>query len=155
MDATTKINMTQSNGTSSIKQRYVENWSWCHLPATDSAEFWTDKYWKTIGYHTSDNEYKETAKPYLNLKIIKIGDIGTDPSQSEVLHVLTINSTGLNLDTEVCTEVQFEPHGELLTGLKYVKFDDSATGNFGLSLVAVVSRTNQQWFKQNYRSEIN
>ncbi|MFT6725469.1 MAG: hypothetical protein ACJARN_002339, partial [Arenicella sp.] len=42
-----------------------------------------------------------------------------------------------------------------LTGLKYVKFDDSATGNFGLSLVAVVSRTNQQWFKQNYRSEIN
>ncbi len=135
------------------KDLYTKHCSGCHLPATDSPKFWQEKYWQPIKYYTSSNEYKQTDKAYLKLKIIKLDDIGTDPSQAGVLTNRRVDSTDLNLNTEVCTPASFEIDGQPVSGLKYVELQDSATGNFGLQLGAVVERTNQQWFKQNYTTK--
>ena len=134
------------------EQLYDKHCSGCHLPATNTAKFWSAKYWQPIEYYSSDKQYQKTDKPYLKLKIIELDDIGTDPSQANVLTKRTVDATGLNVNTQVCTVVEFEKEGELITALKYVDLNDSSTGNFGLTLGAIVERTNQQWFKQNYTS---
>ncbi len=129
---------------------YGQHCAGCHLPATNSTAFWSDKYWKPIRYYTRQNELRETEQAYLNLKIIDLDDIGTDPSQAKVLSTRRVDVTGLNLETDVCALVEFEQNGNVVEALKYVPVQDSASGNFGLSLGAVVERTNQHWFKQNY-----
>ncbi len=133
---------------------YKNHCAGCHLPSTDSAEFWSDKHWQPIRYYANDNELLATDEPYLKLKIIKQQDIGTDPGQSQVLTSRRVNTTGLNLDTEVCTIVTFSPgDGQPeTTALKYVDLNDSESASYALSLGAVVERTNQQWFSQNYTS---
>ena len=135
------------------KELYEALCASCHLPDVNSAAFWSANHWKPIRYYSSDGEFRQTKDPYLNLNIIPLDDIGTDPSQAGVLQNRTVDSTGLNVDTEVCTEVSFEDQGQIKTAFKYVPLNDSATGNFGLTLGAVVGRTNQQWFSQNYTPE--
>jgi len=131
---------------------YKKHCAGCHLPSTDSPEFWSDKHWQPIRYYSSDNELLATDETYLKVKIIKLQDIGTDPGQSQVLATRRVNTTELNLDTEVCTVVTFSPaEGQPeTTALKYVDLNDSESGSYALSLGAVVERTNQQWFSQNY-----
>jgi hypothetical protein len=134
----------------------------CHLPAINSEEFWSDKHWQKIRY-TENGLVQETKETFLKLKIIPVEKIGTDPAQSVVLGSRTIDTTDLKLKTEVCTLVSenlygseeshtesYSDSGSPKTILSYVPFDDSATSIFGLALGAVVERTNQQWFKQNY-----
>lgn len=130
---------------------YYKHCAGCHLPATNSANFWKENYWQPIKYYTPNNEPSQTDKAYLKLKIISLEDIGTDPSQANVLKKRRVDSTGLNLNTQVCTPVEVD--GNRTHKLKYVPLDDSASGNFGLQLGAVVQRTNQQWFKQNYTAQ--
>jgi hypothetical protein len=129
---------------------YQKHCAGCHMPVTTSPEFWTDKYWKPISYYSSEGELQLTEEPYLKLKIIPVPEIGTDPAQAKVLPLRTVDTTGLDIDTQVCTLVEFEKDGQTISALKYVNQGDSATGNFGLSLGGVVSRTNDQWFKQNH-----
>ena len=128
----------------------------CHLPAiSPQSAFWSDKYWEKIKYY-QDGQAMETVDDYLTLKVLPLKVIGTDPAQAGVLGERTIDTTGLNLDTEVCTLVSSDfvaeegnsyPRGKVLS---YVPLKDSATSTFGLALGAVVERTNQQWFNQNY-----
>ena len=142
------------------KNLYEKMCKGCHLPAINSNDFWSDKHWKKIRY--SDNgQIKETKETYLNLKIIPLEKIGTDPAQAAVLGSRTIDTTDLNLNTRVCTLVSenlnkseinydesFSDSSKKI--LSYVPFNDSATSIFGLALGAIVQRTNQQWFNQNY-----
>lgn len=121
----------------------------CHLPPTHSQEFWLDKHWQTIKY-VQDGEFKETKQAYLDLHIIPLKKIGTDAAQAEVLPNRTVDTTNLNLNTEVCTPAPLEG-GQI--ALQFVPLNDSATSNYGLALGAFVYRTNLQWFKQNYISE--
>ena len=119
----------------------------CHLPSVDSTAFWEDRYWQPITYR-QNNEVVTTAEPYLTLQIIPLRHIGTDPAQARVLQTRTVDTTGLNLATQVCTPVQEDPNES--PELAYVDLNDSATANFGLALGAFVERTNQQGFRQSY-----
>ena len=122
----------------------------CHLPSVDSAAFWEDRYWQPIRYQYLNTEMT-TQEPYLTLNIIPLPHIGTDPAQARVLETRTVDTTGLNLTTQVCTPLQLTADGP--AKLAYVPLKDSATANFGLALGAFVERTNQQWFKQSYISK--
>ena len=64
---------------------YKTNCSGCHLPSVTSQEFWSDKYWSPIEYYSAEGALQTTDESYLNLKIIPVDYIGTDPRQSKVL----------------------------------------------------------------------
>lgn len=143
----------------------------CHLPAIQSDEFWSegdDGHWKPISYF-QDGELKQTKETYLELEIKTLDEIGTDPAQARVLGERTVDVIDLKLKTHVCTLVSdgvvkeqaqargfgYEAgnnaeYGENKGVLSYVPFNDSSTAVFGLALGAIVERTNQQWFDQNY-----
>lgn len=129
---------------------YEEMCQGCHLPPIESEQFWSDKHWKKIKY-VQDGESKETEESYLKVKVIPVSEIGTDPAQGNVLATRTVDTTGLNLDTQVCTWANSGSgsYADEAT-LTYVGLNDSATSLFGLALGAFVERTNQQWFDQNY-----
>lgn len=125
----------------------------CHLPPISSDEFWSDKYWRQISYQRYDQEMKTDDK-YLQMVVISLNEIGTDPSQAKVLPERTIDTSGLNLDTDVCTRTPSKLYAEKdsLGYLSYVPLNDSSTSMYALALGAIVQRTNEQWFKQNYIS---
>jgi hypothetical protein len=52
---------------------YKELCQGCHLPAPDTKEFWTGKWWTQIG---------GKGERYLNLHQIAVADIGTDPAMA-------------------------------------------------------------------------
>lgn len=130
---------------------YDELCQGCHLPPIDTPDFWSEKHWGPINY-VQNGEPQATEQAYLKLKILPLEKIGTDTAQADVLTSRTVDSTGLNLNTEVCTQVVVKDD-DSKTVLKYVALNDSATSNFGLALGALVNRTNQQWFNQNYTPE--
>ncbi len=121
----------------------------CHLPAMNTTAFWQDDYWQKIQY-VENGEVKETEDAYLSLNIIPLKHIGTDAAQAEVLPNRTVDTTGLNLNTPVCTPL---PDDDGKVALRYIEMKDSATANYGLSLGAFVQRTNLQWFAQNFVPE--
>ncbi|RRC97000.1 hypothetical protein EHS89_19425 [Amphritea balenae] len=123
---------------------YREHCQDCHLPPVSSELFWTDKYWKKIKY-IENGEKKTTEQTYLKLNIIPQEKIRTDPAQALILAKRTVDTTGLNLDTNICTPLNEQ--------LNFVTFRDSATSSFALALGAFVQRTNLQWFKQSFTDE--
>src|SRR5690606_30681346 len=86
---------------------YKELCQGCHLPPVNSNEFWDPQYWQPIKY-VEYGEAKETPDPYLTLNIIPLDKIGTDVAQAEVLPKRTVDTTGLNLDVEICTPLPTE-----------------------------------------------
>jgi hypothetical protein len=121
----------------------------CHLPPIDSEEFWSDSHWQPIRY-VQGGENKETDQPYLVMKVIELSKIGTDPGQAGIIANRTVNTTGLEMDTDICAPVENDAGEWALT---FVPMNDSATSNFGFALGAVVERTNNQWFNQNFIPE--
>lgn len=141
------INRQVANEGKNLYRRLCQG---CHLPTIDNDAFWTPEHWQKISYIQSNGTSAKTDAAYINLNIIELGIIGTDPAQAMVLQTRTVDTTGLNLNDEVCTWVDKPASGK--SWLTYVPLEDSATSNFGLALGAFVQRTNQQWFKQNYIS---
>lgn len=131
------------------EQLYQRLCQGCHLPVVASEAFWQDQHWQPIRY-IENATVTETAENYLTLHIIPLAEIGTDTAQADVLQTRTVDTTGLNLATRVCTPVKEDNASK--AQLRYVDLNDSATANFGLALGAFVERTNQQWFRQNYVS---
>lgn len=164
-----KINKDSASRGSALYNKMCKG---CHLPAIDTAEFWSSDHWKPISYF-QNGEIQHTKETYLELKIKALSTIGTDPAQASVLGDRTVDVTGLKLNTDVCTLVSkdvvkeqaekrgfdYEAVGNSGYGkgqkevLSYVPFNDSATATFGLALGAIVERTNKQWFDQNYIPE--
>lgn len=128
------------------KDLYRQLCSHCHLPTIDTPEFWSDTHWKPITYYVNGEKF-ETKEPYLYVTIKKQNDIGTDPAQANVLRQRSVDTTGLNLDTDVCTPLPIIEHN---APLQFTKLQDSATANYGLALGAFVQRANNQWFKQSF-----
>lgn len=60
---------------------YKELCQGCHLPAPDTAEFWTGKWWTQIG---------GKGERYLNLHQIPLADIGTDPAMARNMATRTV-----------------------------------------------------------------
>ncbi|WP_052692104.1 di-heme-cytochrome C peroxidase [Teredinibacter purpureus] len=136
---------------------YLELCQTCHLPTMDKPEFWRD-HWATIEY-TQHNEQKETVEKYIDVKIIPLQVIDTDPAQANVLTHRTVNTKNLDLNVDVCTwspkEIQADvnPQPRNPSELTYVDFRDSSNTSFALALGAFVQHTNNQWFAQNYINE--
>jgi hypothetical protein len=138
-----KINETLAEHGAAL---YKELCQGCHLPPVNSNEFWDPQYWQPIKY-VEYGEAKETPDPYLTLNIIPLDKIGTDVAQAEVLPKRTVDTTGLNLDVEICTPLPTEAG---YSALEFVKLGDSATSMYGLALGAFVQRVNTRWFEQNF-----
>lgn len=60
---------------------YAQHCAGCHLPATNSADFWSDRYWKPL---------PGAEGRYLALKTIPVEKIGTDGAQAAVLDKRTV-----------------------------------------------------------------
>ena len=135
----------------------------CHLPPVTSNDFWDSKHWYQIQY-SDKGEIRQTQDAYLRVKILPLDVIGTDPAQASVLTNRTIDTTGLFLDTQLCTwppelpygwKPPYDPESADSPGAKpamltVVPVSDSATSSFAVALGGVVERTNKQWFFQNY-----
>ncbi|KID56187.1 hypothetical protein JF50_18090 [Pseudoalteromonas luteoviolacea] len=135
------------------KKLYVQNCQSCHLPPMDSPQFW-QKHWEKISYE-EQGEVKQTDWKYIKLQLIDLASIGTDPAQAQVLPNRTVNTKELGLDTDVCVYVDKEQKTKTMKeNLQFVTVQDNATNNFALALGAVVEETNQQWFRQNYTSDV-
>lgn len=129
---------------------YQELCQGCHLPPVDSQAFWRE-HWSHIQY-TEGEQIHLTDEKYLHLKIIPLDEINTDPAQAHVLMDRTVDTTGMEMATQVCTPSFGEESAldsEYPQSLEYVDINDSSTSSFALALGAVVQLTNAQWFRQN------
>lgn len=79
---------------------YAKHCQSCHLPATNTPEFWSDNYWNKI---TADGEN------YLMLNIIPTAVVGTDTAQSLVLINRTVDISGMDMSGTVCHEPGGKP----------------------------------------------
>jgi len=109
----------------------------CHLPATNSEEFWNAKYWTAP---------LENGMRYLRLPNIPIEKIGTDPAQAKVITDRKVNTEGLGLNTEVCV-----CEGE---SCSMISVKDNKNASFALSLGVVVQNTITHWYNKNNISEL-
>ncbi len=113
---------------------YQQHCQGCHLPATQSPEFWNQRYW--AGKNSA-------GERLLRLKIIPVDEIGTDPMQSRVLADRKVDTRGLGLDTLVY-------EGQNCTARRVT---DAPDASFAFSLGAVVQETTAYWYRQHGTGE--
>lgn len=119
------------------EQLYQKHCQSCHFPATTSEAFWTEKYWSMT------NQANERL---LNLKVIDLDTIGTDPGQATIIQTRTVDIEGMNLDTVVYAE---DKEGKC----KEMRVNSNEEGSknqlFAFALGAVVQETVNYWYIQH------
>jgi len=129
---------------------YVELCQECHLPPMDSEQFWSDTYW---------TEPDKRNLSYLDLPIVDINYIGTDPQEALVLMERKVDTSNIGLNTTVYLEnkewftkkpVYF---GSKSTNCKPVTVTDGEAQPFSLSLGAAVQSVNDYWYKTHNTPE--
>ena len=65
----------------------------CHLPALNSDEIFTERYFKPIEY-IQNGQQKKTPEAFLAVNILPLRVIGTDSAQADILAKRTVNTTG-------------------------------------------------------------
>jgi len=146
-------------------QLYAQHCEGCHLPPLNSDEIWSDNYFRPVTYYVNGDE-QQTPEALLQLKLIALEQVGTDPAQANVLKHRTLNTAGekmpaIGIDTEVCTwepaapqppsaqsGYEFQP-----TRLVNVPISDGPNVNYGLALGGLVQQVTDEWFGQNYISD--
>lgn len=132
------------------KYLYNDNCKGCHLPVLTSDEIWESTYFSAIEY-SNGSDRKTTPGKYLRLNVIPLAEIGTDPNQSNVLATRTVDTIGLGLDTDICSNApKNRSVYESETGLISASFKDSSVASFAFALGAFVQMTNDQWMVQNF-----
>ncbi len=124
---------------------YAELCQGCHLPPMDSEKFWSDTYW------TKPDEKNQS---YLDLPIVDINYIGTDPQEALVLIKRKVDTTNIGLNTRVYLEdkewfTKNNPvyFGSKSTDCKPVMVTDGKAQPFSLSLGATVQSVNDYRYK--------
>lgn len=151
------------------KKLYTDLCSGCHLPPLDSEKVWKDHF-APIVYN---NGKSQTEEKTLQLNIIPLDKIGTDPAQSDVLVNRTVNTSGfasadttkdditfgIGVDKTICTQdpnqvTVSDPYqsdnqqsGKPAYSTSAIK-DGSHIG-FGVALGAVVEQTIDAWIDGN------
>ncbi|MCF6337072.1 MAG: di-heme-cytochrome C peroxidase [Gammaproteobacteria bacterium] len=117
----------------------------CHLPPMDSEKFWSDTYW---------TKPDKRNLSYLDLPIIDINYIGTDPQEALVLIKRKVDTTNIGLNTRVYLEdkewfTKNNPvyFGSKSTDCKPVTVTDEKSQFFSLALGATVQSVNNYWYK--------
>jgi len=130
---------------------YAELCQGCHLPPMDSEKFWSDTYW---------TKPDERNLSYLDLPIVDINYIGTDPQEALVLIKRKVDTTNIGLNTRVYLEnkewfTKNNPvyFGSKSTDCKPVTVTDGKAQPFSLSLGATVQSVNNYWY-QNHNTPI-
>ena len=109
---------------------YDEVCAGCHLPPVDDSEFWSSKHWKSVA---------GGPRKYLNQWEIPLAKLGTDSSQSDVLHQRTVYAP---------KHLKIDP-GTLLARCNQtasgIKPGVQETMPFSLALMAVTENTVKNW----------
>jgi len=111
-------------------QLYVQHCQSCHLPAPNTAAFWDVRHWSV----TNDRGAR-----LLDVPLIPLAQIGTDPEQAAILARRNINTTGLGLDTEVLAGERCEP----------MRVRDADSASYAFSLGATVQEVISYWYDAN------
>ena len=112
-------------------QLYEKHCQSCHRPATDQPEFWSKLYWHRI----------DQSPMLLKVPAMAVEAIGTDPEQARVLHERTVDTTGMQLHSELCHCTA--------NGCAMVTLRDDSKQPFALALGAVVQETAKRWYRDN------
>jgi len=136
---------------------YAELCQGCHLPPIDSEEFWSDKYW------TKADKY---GRRYLDLPIVDLNYINTDPGEARILIDRKVNTLGSGIDTKLYVESIDWFHtspvyfGADNTQCNPLQVKQGARQAFSVSLGAAVQQVNDYWYKyhgisKNKQAEMN
>lgn len=123
---------------------YADLCQGCHLPPMDSDKFWSDKYW------TKPNK---AGLSFLDLAIVDLEYLGTDPEEALVLLNRRVDTTGVGLNTNIYLEEKpwFDKghvyYGAKSSDCKKTKITDGLNQSFAVSLGAAVQQVNNYWYK--------
>ena len=107
----------------------------CHLPPVHTDAFWTDQVWKQSYYSTA------TPKQWLlDLTMVGIDKIGTDPNQALILAERKVNTDNLGIDTSVYLQ------DKATTPCEKISVKSGPSVSYAASLGAVVQLTNDFWY---------
>ena len=148
---------------------YQEHCQDCHLPPLDSPDIWNSDHFAPITYYVGDKVFT-TPESVLQLKMISLQQVGTDPAQANVLIDRKVNTAadvnpidsvfanGMGISANICVPEQPTPqtpgqetmYRSEVPRLVSVPISDGPNISFALALGAVVQQTNEVWFQQNY-----
>jgi hypothetical protein len=111
-------------------QLYRQHCQQCHLPPVRSEEFWSERHWSVSN---------AANMRLLDLPLVPVDEIGTDPNQSRVLAERTVDTTGLGMDVTVLAGAACEP----------LHVTDDERSSFAFALGAVVQQTVDYWYRKN------
>lgn len=124
---------------------YQEHCQGCHLAPFDSDEFWTHNW-------TPANK---AGQSYLDLPIVSLDLLGTDPEEAKVLIDRKVDTRGIGLNTEVYVEsydwFANDPvyYGAKDDWCKKTVIKDGESQPFSVSLGAAVQEVNDAWYKSH------
>lgn len=132
---------------------YAENCQGCHLPPIDNEKFWSEKYW------TKPNK---EGLSLLNLPIVDLEHLGTDPQQALVLQKRTVDTRGIGFNTKIWAEdtskvfengpVYFGGN-DINSNCSPMTVKDGEAEAFAFSLGAAVQEVINYWYTANNVSQ--
>ncbi|MCX2982498.1 hypothetical protein EYC98_16675 [Halieaceae bacterium IMCC14734] len=173
---------------------YTEHCAGCHLPPLNSDAFWRNqdthetgygsrKYFEPEVYYNekphagqslsergADGRYKHaTPDALLNVKMISVEQVGTDPATADIMKYRTVDTAGdaggtaaeqtagMGVSADICTYAPQSMDPKIASAseprLVNVSVGDSPDMLFGLALGAIVQQVNNEWFIENYIAE--
>lgn len=119
---------------------YNEHCARCHLPPVDSDDFWKSERWVDqfpASKAICVDEWKDDWKLKWKLLDLVVADVGTDPSQWEVLQTRLVTvPVSLGLKDVPAGSATYDGKGNM-------------TLSFASALGQVVQLTNDEWYRQN------
>ncbi len=129
---------------------YADLCQGCHLPPMDSDKFWSQKYWTKPDDHN---------RSYLDLPIVDVYYINTDPEQAKVLKNRKVDTQGIGFNTSIYLEDMkwFDEsgvyYGAQKSYCKSAKITDGKAESFAASLGAAVQEVNGYWYTAHNTSK--
>lgn len=123
---------------------YAQLCQGCHLPPMDSDSFWSDKYW---------TQANAEGLRFLDLPIVDLAYLGTDPQEAYVLRHRKVDTTGVGLDTSIYLEDKNwfadSPvyYGANKSDCRKTAVTDSDSASFAIALGAAVQSVTDYWYK--------
>lgn len=110
-----------------LYQQYCQS---CHLPAPDTDAFWSEEHWSVTN---------GAGVRLLDVPLIPVSQIGTDPEQSKVLATRFVNTEGMGINTTISVGADCET----------LQVTDGPRESFAFSLGAVVEEIILDWYEKN------
>lgn len=109
---------------------YQQHCQRCHLPDPHTDAFWSEQFWSV----TNGN-----GERLLDVPLISVSEIGTDPMQATILATRTVDTRGLGINTPLFSGNTCSP----------TTVSESATASYAFSLGAVVQETIEHWYRSH------